>query len=140
VAKGNPPFQFKNERCPADVLLSLGRAHLFANGAADAGTIWGATSTMTDWLDQKFHRLRELNFPSVPDLAIDLGMKRAVTDPKHGEVAKGTHPWQSVRPSKVERARQLLKDPTYPSKKTLRAVGELLARNLDPGSPKKPKS
>jgi hypothetical protein len=47
--------------------------------------------------------------------------------------------WQSVRKKEVERARKLVKDPSYPSSAVTRAVARLLARNLqkldDPASP-----
>src|ERR1043166_6664823 len=47
--------------------------------------------------------------------------------------------WQSVRKKEVERARKLVKDPSYPSSAVTRAVARLLARNLqtldDPAAP-----
>ena len=48
----------------------------------------------------------------------------------------GAPAWKSVRRSKVARARKLLADPDYPSKKVLQAVGELLARKLGGGKRK----
>ena len=49
----------------------------------------------------------------------------------HSSVLSGTKPWQSVRKTKVERARKLVKDPDYPTKQVTNAVADLLARHLD---------
>ena len=97
---------------------------------------------MTDWRVLKFHRLRELEFPSAKDLVIDLRMNRAEPDQKGDEKSRGLRPWEAVRASKVRRARKLLKDPAYPSKKTLDAVADVLARGLTgkPASPQPPTS
>ena len=47
--------------------------------------------------------------------------------------------WQSVRKKEVERAKRLVKDPSYPSSAVTGAVARLLAKNLqkldDPAAP-----
>ena len=85
---------------------------------------------MTDWRVLKFHRLRELEFPSLKELAISLPMSRSDQDDAKDEKPRGLRPWEAVRASKVRRARKLLKDPNYPSKKTMEAVAVLLAQSL----------
>jgi hypothetical protein len=42
-------------------------------------------------------------------------------------------PWQAVRPEKIERARELIRDENYPSKEILESVADLLANGLDNG-------
>ena len=72
----------------------------------------------------------ELEFPLAEVLAIAMPMNRTEPGQTSGETSRGQRPWDAVRSSKVRRARQLLKDPAYPSKKTLEAVAEVLARGL----------
>ena len=42
-------------------------------------------------------------------------------------------PWLSVRPSKIERARKLIRDPGYPQRKIVDSVARLLAKHLRHG-------
>ena len=43
----------------------------------------------------------------------------------------GTKPWQENRPSKVARAKKLLRDPSYPTPEIMQSVADLLARKLE---------
>ncbi len=78
----------------------------------------------------KFHRLRELEFPSLRESAISTAVSHAEHDADNDEKPRGLRPWESVRASKVQRARELLKDPGYPSKKVLEGVADVLAEGL----------
>ncbi len=49
-----------------------------------------------------------------------------------GEQPSGANSWQAIRPAKVARAKELVKDPNYPSAKVLRSVARLLARRYKP--------
>jgi hypothetical protein len=42
-------------------------------------------------------------------------------------------PWLSVRPSRIERARKLIRDPGYPQRKIVDSVARLLAKHLRHG-------
>ena len=85
---------------------------------------------MTDWRALKFQTVREMEFPSTQDLVvIGVAMSRTKPDQKD-EQPRGPRLWESVRASKIKRAKALLKDPNYPSKKTLGAVAEILAKGL----------
>ncbi len=42
----------------------------------------------------------------------------------------GPQPWQSIRPDKLGKARRLVQDKKYPSKKVLESVAGLLADHL----------
>ena len=46
------------------------------------------------------------------------------------EQPAGPQPWQSIRPAKVAKARRLVRDEAYPSRKILNSVAEILAENL----------
>ena len=50
-----------------------------------------------------------------------------------GDAAGEVQPWQEVRPEKIERARELIRDESYPSKEILESVADLLANGLDKG-------
>ena len=43
---------------------------------------------------------------------------------------EGEPEWKSIRAAKVARARKLVADPNYPSKKVMQAVADLLASKL----------
>ena len=43
---------------------------------------------------------------------------------------KGAPEWKSIRAATVARARKLVADPNYPSKKVMERVADLLARKL----------
>ena len=45
-------------------------------------------------------------------------------------VASREEPWQSVRAEKVARAKELLREKGYPSRRILESVGELMAKGL----------
>ena len=49
---------------------------------------------------------------------------------------KGEPEWKSIRAAKVARARKLVADANYPSKKVMQAVADLLARKLGGGKRK----
>ncbi len=57
-------------------------------------------------------------------------MNQADQGADDGEKPRGLRPWESVRAAKIRRARELLQDPDYPSKKTLDAVADVLAQGL----------
>jgi len=92
-----------------------------------------------EWPSSKFQPAWEMEFPSGADSAINtpVGQPNETSgsgSSSHVSTANES-PWQSVlsaRADEVKRARQLLQDPDYPSKKTLDAVAELLAQHLDP--------
>ena len=75
---------------------------------------------------------RELEFPIALDRAKVDAVVRSSGQTNEEERSRGPGSWNSVRASKVKRARALLKDPNYPSKSTLDAVAGLLARHLGP--------
>jgi hypothetical protein len=51
----------------------------------------------------------------------------------------GSAAWQSVRPSKVKRARELVKDPSYPSEQVIESIADLIAHKFSEEKPTKPK-
>jgi len=57
-------------------------------------------------------------------------MKRQPRPRARDEVPGGSHPWQSLRPAEVARARKLARKAGYPPRKVLAAVAKLLARHL----------
>ncbi len=57
-------------------------------------------------------------------------VSQAEHDADNDEKPRGLRPWESVRASKVQRARDLLKDPGYPSKKVLEGVADVLTKGL----------
>ena len=50
-----------------------------------------------------------------------------------GDAAGEVQPWQEVRPEKIDRARELIRDESYPSKEILESVADLLANGLHKG-------
>ena len=53
--------------------------------------------------------------------------------PARDEREPAGKPWLSVRPSKIERARKLIRDPGYPQRKIVDSVARLLAKHLRHG-------
>jgi hypothetical protein len=72
----------------------------------------------------------ELEFPMTADAAMLDVVGRPSGQNNEQERSRGAGSWDSVRPSKVKRARALLQDPDYPSKSTLDAVAGLMARHF----------
>jgi hypothetical protein len=60
-------------------------------------------------------------------------MKHHASKHKSDEQATGPQAWQSVRKSRIARAKQLLKEKDYPPEEILESVARLLARHLKPG-------
>jgi hypothetical protein len=86
-----------------------------------------------DWQSLKIRERRDLEFQSAENTAIvdSVGrLARQNKDEASDEKPRGPASWDTVRESKIKRARALVKDPNYPSKATLDAVADLLARNL----------
>jgi hypothetical protein len=83
-----------------------------------------------DWRVLKNRRLRELVFHSDEESDTEFHMSEAVPEPDRDERPRGLQPWDSVRASKVQRARELLRDPGYPPRATLDAIADLLAGQL----------
>jgi hypothetical protein len=63
----------------------------------------------------------------------DPSMHRRAPKPPADDQPAGPHAWQSIRKSKVTRARELVKEKGYPSKEVLESVAKLLARHLKEG-------
>ena len=57
-------------------------------------------------------------------------MKRRASKPADDETPGGPHPWQSLRKSKIARAKKLVRNGEYPPKKVIESVAKLLARHL----------
>ncbi len=87
-----------------------------------------------DWHALKIRERRDLEFQSAENTAIVDTVGRLARqknkDDGSDEKPRGPASWDTVRESKIKRARALVKDPNYPSKTTLDAVADLLARNL----------
>jgi hypothetical protein len=108
----------------ADVLNTLERVHP-VDGLAE---VIAPNRHMIDWRALKFQRDREMEFSFAQDSVIDIAMNRS--EPEQTKKKPGRQAWDVMRPAKVQRARALLKDPAYPSKKTLAAVADVLARGF----------
>lgn len=74
----------------------------------------------------------ELEFPFAADSARVDAVLQSSGPNNEEERSAGPGPWNTVRPSKVKRARALLKDPDYPSKSTIDAMAGVLARHFGP--------
>ena len=69
--------------------------------------------------------------PTDPSLSLPAEMDAdAFAVASADEEVAPNRPWNSVRSSKVARARQLVQDPGYPSSEVLRSVAGLLSQHL----------
>jgi len=63
--------------------------------------------------------------------AIILGRRRKKEKATSSEDGPAGQPWKGVRPAKVAKAKLLLRDASYPSRKVVESVAELLAEHLE---------